>query len=92
VFGTRKASVTFFEQRLHVSGEQGFEFSSGGSERKMFVEVLEVSERRNAVRLSSSHIAQRFARAVNDLCCEHLHPYINFHRRHVFAETERAAA
>jgi len=34
-----------------------------------------------------SHIPQRFAPVVNDLCREHLNPYLNFHRPCLFAET-----
>ena len=34
-----------------------------------------------------SHIPQRFARVVNDLCREHLNPYLNFHRPCLFPET-----
>ena len=37
--------------------------------------------------LGYSHIPQRFATLVNAFCCEHLNPYINFHRPCLFAET-----
>ena len=37
--------------------------------------------------LGYSHIPQRFATLVNTFCCEHLNPYINFHRPCLFAET-----
>jgi len=37
--------------------------------------------------LGYSHIPQRFAALVNDFCCEHLNPYVNFHRPCLFAET-----
>ena len=37
--------------------------------------------------LGYSHIPQRFARLVNTFYCEHLNPYINFHRPCLFAET-----
>jgi transposase InsO family protein len=36
--------------------------------------------------LGYSHIPQRFATLVNTFCCEHLNPYINFHRPCLFAE------
>lgn len=36
--------------------------------------------------LGYSHIPQRFAALVNTFCCEHLNPYINFHRPCLFAE------
>ena len=34
-----------------------------------------------------SHIPQRFARAVNDFCREHLNPCFNYHRPCLFADT-----
>ena len=37
--------------------------------------------------LGYSHIPQRFATFVNAFCCDHLNPYINFHRPCLFAET-----
>jgi len=37
--------------------------------------------------LGYSHIPQRFASLVNELCREHLNPYINLHRPCLFAET-----
>jgi transposase InsO family protein len=37
--------------------------------------------------LGYSHIPQRFATLVNAFCCDHLNPYINFHRPCLFAET-----
>jgi transposase InsO family protein len=37
--------------------------------------------------LGYSHIPQRFASLVNAFCCEHLNPYVNFHRPCLFAET-----
>lgn len=37
--------------------------------------------------LGYSHIPQRFATLVNTFCCNHLNPYINFHRPCLFAET-----
>ena len=37
--------------------------------------------------LGYSHIPQRFAALVSAFCCEHLNPYINFHRPCLFAET-----
>ncbi len=37
--------------------------------------------------LGYSHIPQRFANLVNSFCCDHLNPYINFHRPCLFAET-----
>ena len=37
--------------------------------------------------LGYSHIPQRFATLVNTFCCEHLNPYVNFHRPCLFAET-----
>ena len=37
--------------------------------------------------LGYSHIPQRFATLVNTFCCEHLNPYINFHRPCLFPET-----
>jgi hypothetical protein len=37
--------------------------------------------------LGYSHIPQRFASLVNVFCCDHLNPYINFHRPCLFAET-----
>lgn len=36
--------------------------------------------------LGYSHIPQRFASLVNTFCCDHLNPYINFHRPCLFAE------
>ena len=37
--------------------------------------------------LGYSHIPQCFATLVNTFCCDHLNPYINFHRPCLFAET-----
>ena len=37
--------------------------------------------------LGYSHIPQRFATLVNAFCCDHLNPYVNFHRPCLFAET-----
>jgi hypothetical protein len=37
--------------------------------------------------LGYSHIPQRFATHVNAFCCNHLNPYINFHRPCLFPET-----
>jgi len=37
--------------------------------------------------LGYSHIPQRFASLVNAFCCDHLNPYVNFHRPCLFAET-----
>ena len=37
--------------------------------------------------LGYSHIPQRFAALVNEFCCDHLNPYLNFHRPCLFAET-----
>jgi transposase InsO family protein len=37
--------------------------------------------------LGYSHIPQCFATLVNAFCCDHLNPYINFHRPCLFAET-----
>jgi transposase InsO family protein len=37
--------------------------------------------------LGYSHIPQRFAALVNVFCCDHLNPYVNFHRPCLFAET-----
>ena len=37
--------------------------------------------------LGYSHIPQRFAALVNAFCCDHLNPYVNFHRPCLFAET-----
>ncbi len=37
--------------------------------------------------LGYSHIPQCFAARVNAFCCDHLNPYINFHRPCLFAET-----
>ncbi|MFA6444004.1 MAG: hypothetical protein WCV99_16835, partial [Sterolibacterium sp.] len=36
--------------------------------------------------LGDSHIPQRFATSVNAFCCDHLNPYINFHRPCLFPE------
>ena len=38
-------------------------------------------------RLGYSHIPQRFAAVVNAFCCEHLNPYVKFHRPCLFAQT-----
>ncbi|MBI3375486.1 MAG: transposase family protein [Betaproteobacteria bacterium] len=37
--------------------------------------------------LGYSHIPQHFATLVNAFCCDHLNPYVNFHRPCLFAET-----